>query len=74
MGDRDNNNLIPFVAGVVVGAGILTLLYKFFLSSKPKKPLRLNQQINAPAKCTCLKGGSDPVSLNLNEVGSLFWS
>lgn len=64
MGDRDDNNLLPIVAGVVVGAGILTLLYKMFFSkpSTKSESVRHNQQISAPYECTCEKGGSDPVS------------
>lgn len=68
MGDRENN-WVPIVAGVVVGAGILTLLYKMFFSQKTEQPqpvmvkiMRPNQQMNAPYKCTCELGGSDHVS------------
>ncbi|PZC83899.1 hypothetical protein B5X24_HaOG206648 [Helicoverpa armigera] len=80
MGDRDNNNLIPFIAGMVVGAGLLTLIYYKMVFDQPKndnekkkekpKPgiVKVNQQINAPFKCTCKNGQAGPVSIILSST------
>ncbi|KAJ0180124.1 hypothetical protein K1T71_004715 [Dendrolimus kikuchii] len=65
MSNRDGQNWMPIAAGLLISAGIVTLVYKSFgtgcrgtLKNSP------NQQSNVPFKCTCKKGGNSRCQLH----------
>lgn len=69
MSSRDD--WVPLVAGVVVGAGLLAVLYKlFFTGPQPSYAKGCNQNFGASKYvCTCPKDGQDFVSiLSLNCI------
>lgn len=62
MSNRDDSNWVPLAAGIVVGVGVLSLLYKMFYTGPQRKIY--NQQINVPYVCTCKNGDNNPCQLH----------
>ncbi|CAK1603832.1 unnamed protein product [Parnassius mnemosyne] len=62
MGDRDNGALLPFAAGVAVGAVLTALGFKFMYTCP--QPVKQTQQVGAVVKCTCKKDGKDDCQIH----------